>query len=92
MDKCSVDDDRAEGTWGAYNFEEAPAAIPVKLDDSVVPFSLLLQQKTIRRTTPYIVLDTQTKSSTSDTKHRQIFVTYRFLYPNGEVNGSGTKA
>ncbi|KAF8506910.1 hypothetical protein F5888DRAFT_49417 [Russula emetica] len=85
-----VDDDRAEGAWGAYNFEEAPAATPVKLDDSVVPFALPLPTEDNFVDEPHtLFLTLRLRALPRHQTGADFSVTYRFLYPNDQVKWLG---
>jgi hypothetical protein len=85
-----VDNDRAEGTWGAYNFEEAPVVTPVKLDDSVVPFSLPPPTENDFVDEPHtLFLTLRLRALPRHQTQADFFVTYRFLYPNGEIKWLG---
>ena len=85
-----VDNGRAEGTWGAYNFEEAPAATLVKLDDSVVPFSLPPPTEDNFVDEPYtLFLTLRLRALPQQQTEADFLVTYRFLYPNGGVKWLG---
>jgi hypothetical protein len=85
-----VDDDRPKGAWGAYNFEEAPAATPVKLDDSVVPFSLPPPTEDNFVDEPHtLFLTLRLRALPRHQTQADFSVTYRFLYPNGEIKWLG---
>jgi hypothetical protein len=85
-----VDNDHAEGAWGAYNFEEAPVATPVKLDDSAVPFSLPPPTEDNFVDEPHtLFLTLRLRPLTQQQTEADFSVTYRFLYPNGEVKWLG---
>ncbi|KAI0304686.1 hypothetical protein BC826DRAFT_9221 [Russula brevipes] len=85
-----VDNDRADGQWGAYNFEEAPAAPPVKLDDSVVPFALPPPTEDNIVDEPHTLFLTLTlKALPRYQTEADFLVTYRLLYPNGEIKWLG---
>jgi hypothetical protein len=85
-----VDNDRAEGAWGAYNFEEAPATSPVKLDDSVVPFSLPPPTEDNLVDEPHtLFLTLRLRALPRHQTEADFLVTYRFLYPNGEIEWLG---
>lgn len=85
-----VDNDHAEGAWGAYNFEEAPAATPVKLDDTVVPFSLPPPTEDNFVDEPHtLFLTIRLRTLPRHQTEADFLVTYRFLYPNGEIKWLG---
>ena len=84
-----VDNDRAEGAWGAYNFEEAPAAAPVKLNDSVVPFSLPPPEDNFVDEPHTLFLTLRLSALPRHQTEADFLVTYRFLYPNGEIKWLG---
>ncbi|KAI0004134.1 hypothetical protein BJV74DRAFT_809323 [Russula compacta] len=85
-----VDNDRAEGDWRAYNFEEASAATPVKLDDSIVPFSLPPPTEYNIVDEPYtLFLTLRLKALPRYQTETDFLVTYRLLYPNGEIKWLG---
>jgi len=85
-----VDNDRAKDAWGAYDFEEAPAATPVKLDDSVVPFSLPPPTEDNFVDEPHtLFLTIRLRALPRHQTEAEFSVTYRFLYPNGEVKWLG---
>lgn len=85
-----VDNDRAEGDWRAYNFEEAPAVTPVKLDDSIVPFSLPPPTENNIVDEPYtLFLTLRLKALPRYQTETDFLVTYRLLYPNGEIKWLG---
>ena len=85
-----VDNDRAEGAWGAYNFEEAPAATPAKVDDPVVPFSLPPPTEDNFVDEPHtLYLTLRLRALPQHQAQADFLVTYRFLYPNGGVKWLG---
>jgi hypothetical protein len=85
-----VDNDRGGGTWGAYNFEEAPAATPVKLDDSVVPFALPPPTEDNFVDEPHtLFLTLRLRALPQHQTEAEFLVTYRFLYPNGGIKWLG---
>jgi len=85
-----VDNDRAGGTWGAYNFEEAPAATPVKLDDSVMPFSLPPPTEDKFVDEPHtLFLTLRLRALPQHQTEAEFLVTYRFLHPNGGIKWLG---
>jgi len=80
----------AEGVWGAYSFEEAPVATPAKLDDSIVPFSLPPPTEDNVVDEPYTsFLTLRLKALPQSQSEKQFQVTYRLLYPNGEIKWLG---
>ncbi|KAI0308003.1 hypothetical protein B0F90DRAFT_1813350 [Multifurca ochricompacta] len=88
-----IDDDRAEGEWGAYNFEEALAATPVQLD-TVSPFSFSLPPPTPIEDSivdePYtLFLTLKLRALPRYQIQADFLVTYRLLYPNGETKWLG---
>ncbi|KAF8482150.1 hypothetical protein DFH94DRAFT_691760 [Russula ochroleuca] len=85
-----VDNDRAEVDWAGYNFEEAPAASPVKLDDSVVPFSLPPPTEDNFVDEPHTMfLTLRLRALPHDQTEARFLATYRLLYPNGEIKWLG---
>lgn len=84
-----VDNNRAEGTWGSYNFEEAPAATPGKLDDSVVPFSLPPTEDNFVDEPYTLFLTLKLRALPQQQTEAEFLVTYRFLYPNGGIKWLG---
>jgi hypothetical protein len=84
-----VDNDHPEGGWGAYNFEEAPAATPVKLDDSVAPFSLPPPEDNFVDEPYTLFLTLRLRALPHHQTEAEFKVTYRFLYPNGEIKWIG---
>ena len=83
-------DDRAEGQWFGYDFEEAPAASPVKLDDSVVPFSLPPPTEDNFVDEPHTMfLTLRLRALPRDQTEAHFMATYRLLYPNGEIKWLG---
>jgi hypothetical protein len=85
-----VDNDRADGDWGAYNFEEAPAATPAKLDDSIVPFPLPPPTEDNIVDEPHtLFLTLRLRALPRYQSEADFLVTYRLLYPNGEIKWLG---
>ena len=84
-----VDNDHPEGGWGAYNFEEAPVAAPVKLDDSVAPFSLPPPEDNFVDEPYTLFLTLRLRALPHHQTEAEFKVTYRFLYPNGEIKWLG---
>jgi hypothetical protein len=78
------------GDWGAYNFEGAPAATPAKLDGSVVPFPPPPRTEDSFVDEPHTLLLTLTLRALPRYQTEADFlVTYRLLYPNGEIKWLG---
>jgi hypothetical protein len=85
-----VDDDRAEGSWGAYNFEEALAVTPVNSDDSVVPFSLPPPAEDNVLEEPFtLFLTLKLRPLPRHQTMAEFQLTYRLLYPDGKVTWLG---
>jgi hypothetical protein len=85
-----VDDDRAAGEWGAYNFEEALAVTPVKSEDSVVPFSLPPPTEDNVFEEPFtLFLTLKLRALPRYQTKADFLLTYRLLYPNGKVKWLG---
>ena len=85
-----VDNDHIDGEWGAYNFEEAPAATPAKLDDSIVPFPLPPPTGDNIVDEPYtLFLTLRLRALPQYQAETDFLVTYRLLYPNGEAKWLG---
>ncbi|KAH9968767.1 hypothetical protein BC827DRAFT_281553 [Russula dissimulans] len=80
----------AEGVWGAYSFEETPVATPAKLDDSIVPFSLSSPTEDNVVDDPYtLFLTLRLRALPHSQSEKEFQVTYRLLYPNGEIKWLG---
>ena len=85
-----VDDDRAEGEWGAYNFEEASVVNPVNSDDSIVPFSLPPPIEDNVLEEPYTLFLTLKLRPLPRYQTKTVFLlTYRLLYPNSKIKWLG---
>ncbi|KAI0257356.1 hypothetical protein BJV78DRAFT_1277896 [Lactifluus subvellereus] len=85
-----VDDDRAEGQWGAYNFEEALPMTPVKSDDGVVPFTLPPPAENNAVEEPFtLFLTLKLRDLPRQQTEADFQLTYRLLYPNGQVKWLG---
>lgn len=83
-----VDGDHAEGEWGGYDFEEAPAA-PVDLGNST-PFSLPPPTEDNVVDEPYtLFLTLKLRALPHYQTEADFLVTYRLLYPSGEVKWLG---
>ena len=84
-----VDDDRSEGEWGAYNFEEAPAAAAMNAGNST-PFSLPPPTEDSVVDEPYtLFLTLKLRTLPRYQTEADFLVTYRLLYPSGEVKWLG---
>ncbi|KAH9050443.1 hypothetical protein EDB84DRAFT_374019 [Lactarius hengduanensis] len=86
-----VDGDHTEGEWGAYNFEEAPAAAPVNVGNkSVEPFPLPPPTEDNIVDEPYtLFLTLKLKALPRYQTEADFLVTYRLQYPSGEVKWLG---
>jgi hypothetical protein len=85
-----VDDDRAEGQWGAYNFEEVLAMTPVKSDDGHVPFSLPPPAEDNAVEEPFtLFLTLKLRDLPRQQTEAAFQLTYRLLYPNGKIKWLG---
>jgi len=85
-----VDGDHTEGEWGAYNFEEALAAAPVKVGNSVAPFSLPPPTEDNVVDEPFtLFLTLKLRALPRYQAQADFLVTYRLLYPSGEVKWLG---
>jgi hypothetical protein len=84
-----VDGD-TEGEWGAYNFEEAPAAAPVNTGKSVAPFSLPPPTEDNIVDEPFtLFLTLKLRALPHYQTEADFLVTYRLLYPSGEIKWLG---
>ena len=84
-----VDNDHTDGKWGAYNFE-APAATPAKLDDSIASLPLPPPTRDNIVDEPHTLFLTLRLGALPQSQSETDFlVTYRLLYPNGEVKWLG---
>src|SRR6266404_608508 len=86
-----VDSDLDEGEWGAYNFEEAPAAAPpVNVDNSITPFSLPPPTEDNVVDEPHtLFLTLKLRALPRYQTEADFLVTYRLLYPSGEIKWLG---
>ena len=85
-----VDGDHTEGPWGAYDFEEAPAAAPINVDNTVAPFSLPPPTENNIVDEPFtLFLTLKLKALPRYQTAADFLVTYRLLYPSGEVKWLG---
>jgi hypothetical protein len=85
-----VDNDRAEGGWAAYDFEEASAAPPAELDDSIVPSPLPPPTEDNVVDEPHtLFLTLRLRALPRYQMEADFLVTYRLLYPNGEIKWLG---
>ena len=85
-----VDNGHTDGKWGAYNFEEAPVATPAKLDESIVPFPLPAPTGDNIVDEPHtLFLTLRLRALPQYQTETDFLVTYRLLYPNGEVKWLG---
>jgi hypothetical protein len=85
-----VDNDHAKGEWAGYEFEEAPAAPPAKLDHSIVPFPLPPPTEDNVIDEPHtLFLTLRLRPLPRHLMETDFLVTYRLLYPNGEVKWLG---
>ena len=84
-----VDDDHTEGEWTGYNFEEAPAATAINAGNST-PFSLLPPTSDNVVDEPYtLFLTLKLRALPRYQTEADFLVTYRLLYPSGEVKWLG---
>ncbi|KAF8272923.1 hypothetical protein EI94DRAFT_107929 [Lactarius quietus] len=82
-------DGHTEGEWGAYNFEEAPAAAPVNVGNST-PFFLPPPTEDNIVDEPYtLFLTLKLRALPQYQVEADFLVTYRLLYPSGEVKWLG---
>ncbi|KAI9511801.1 hypothetical protein F5148DRAFT_1168891 [Russula earlei] len=80
----------AEGKWAAYDFEEAQAATPVKLDDSITHFTLPppTEDNVVDELHTFF-LTLRLRPLPQDQSEADFQVTYRLLYPNGKIKWLG---
>lgn len=84
-----VDGDHTEGEWGGYDFEEAPAAALVDLGNST-PFSLPPPTEDNVVDEPHtLFLTLKLRALPHYQTEADFLVTYRLLYPSGEVKWLG---
>jgi hypothetical protein len=85
-----VDNGRAEGKWAAYDFEEASAAPPVGLDNPIVPSPLPPPTEDNVVDEPHtLFLTLRLRALPQYQTEADFLVTYRLLYPNGEIKWLG---
>lgn len=86
-----VDGDHTDGEWGAFDFEEAPAAAPVNnVGKSIAPFSLPPPTENNVVDEPYTLFVTlKLRALPRYQTEADFLVTYRLLYPSGEVKWLG---
>ena len=82
-------DGHDEGEWGGYDFEEAPAAAPIHLGNST-PFALPPPTEDSVVDEPYtLFLTLKLRALPHYQTEADFLVTYRLLYPSGEVKWLG---